>query len=465
MLNQNKVIFLKNLKSSIYDLSEDELNVAIDEFNISLEDISPSLLHDKKLAFSLCLKDSTNFEHLIKFHDDEDFVNQLIENQPSAYKYASKRVKSIQYIVENICFNHPQYFVLIPEKFKKDENLVALTFENNLNDEANASWLSVPEPVCSNKKLVKKLLLSNKGIYKYLNDEMKNDDILIKTVLVDYYKFKYLPEDKKENIDYMKLACKKSGMAIKDFTSKSLNSANLMIDFLVRFPGAIFWCGENIKNSEKIAIEICHKNIHPHPYAFFSEKVKSNREIAEKSILANVSSGEYLPSNLKADEMLFKKIISSANFNYESLVWFDESIKNSVELMQLAIEKDKRSLKYLGNSLKNNKEFIETLLNSTENNVFSQISKWRETFSLLSYQDEDFKVFNVFLQKIQICLADKTYDEKNLSFKSFLNELKKSSLKEDLTEGDCIANYYSLILKENLDSTLSVKSNSVKIKI
>lgn len=465
MNKKSRTNFLTQLHSNISELSKNELSIAIENWDILLEEVSHTLLRNKKLAMAFSLKDVSNFERLNDFHDNEDFVKELMLNHPIAYKYASKRVKNIQDIVESICFDNPQYFNLLPEKFKINKQLIYSTFENHTTEEGNASWLSVLEPVCSNKKLVKNILLTNKGIYKYLNTALKNDDEIIKLALKDFYMFKHLPDDKKENIEYMNLSCSISGFPIKDFSQKVLNSPQIMSSFLKRFPGAIFWCGGSIKDNEEIAIDICGQRLHPTPYSFFSEKVRSNSSIAEASLLANVSASQYLPDVLASDEKLVKVLIKNPKFNCECIHWFNDSIKNSLDVMKLAIKRDRQALKHVGTSLKNNKDFIEYLLPITEANMFSQVSKWRETFSLLSYREEDIKTFSVFLEKIQTHLTDKTYQEQSAAFKSFMKELKNTPLKEKLIEGDAIANYNSIVLKENLDSILSSKPKKIKTKI
>jgi len=422
------------------------------------------------VATYYCQVDIDNLQKFTHLQDDENFINQLINNDPfisaQALQYASKRIKCLDYIVENACLHDGQSLLYAHPKYYRDEHMVSIAFgtANRIN---NQDWKEVDKSISLNKEFVFELVSVNRNLYKELDVSLQNNSKFIKQVLEKHTGYRMLPDNQKRKISCMKLAASKSGLCIEHFPKDILNDAQTMNIFLSKHPGAIKWCGESLKSSLSTADMVCNHSLTPHPYGFFNESIRANKEIALMSLMHQSECSEHLPESLRNDE-IFLKLLLSKNIDIKILKDYSQSIRSNAFLMKEICVQHPSAVQYIEDSLRYSSEFVQVVVDALPETrksspaAYNNFLNLKKIFKEFNFKELDLEIFEIFVEKIK-----QMGFEKELSFylASLFKDLPEQNKQPHLCSDNAVDNFNSLLLEFKLSQSLSEKDKKIKIKI
>ena len=451
-------------EDELASLTSNFLFAQMDLLNVTPYDFSHKILKKFTIALLCCDYEETFIQELPHFQDDENFIAELIPSQPLAFKYVSKRIKKIEYLAHMACNQDPANFLFIDDSLKNNNDIIYSIFSNmSSSDKNNILWNNVEIIKRKDKELIKSIMSDNQGIYKYLDEDLKNDNSIIELALQDFNQFKNLPESKKDDISLMNLASKSSGLVIKNFTKDTLNNEEIMKKFLEIYPGSIQWCGEKVKASKQIAKIICKYKCIPSNLLFLSEEIKNDKDIVELAILSDYTSTDCMSDLLKEDKNFILKLIENPLLNFKFFEYLDENIRNCSDIMKKSIDKNFESLKYTGSMLKHDKEFLNEIIlsNLVENSTsFEKTTILTKIFKELAYGQDSINIIKFFLErKIEI------NNNLETSLDTLVFNMKDCELKQYLSQANNLKALNSRILKNSFEDSLNEKKESFKIKL
>lgn len=452
-------------EEGLSSLTSNFLFVQMDLLNLTPYDFPNKILKNFTIALLCCSHEENFLQELPNFQDDESFIAELIPFQPLAFKYASKRIKKIEYLAHMVCNHNPAAFLFIDDSLKNNNDIIYSIFTNmSSSDKNNILWNNVEIIKRKDKELIRSIMSDNQGIYKYLDYEFKNDNSIIELALQDFNQFKNLPESKKDDISLMNLAAKSSGLVIKNFTENTLNNEEIMKEFLEIYPGTIQWCGKKVKASKKIAKIVCKYKCIPSNLLFLSEEIKNDKDIMELAILSDYTSTDFVSDLLKQDKDFILKLIESPILNFKFFEYLDESIRNCPDIMKKSIDKNFESLKYTGSILKHDKEFLNEIIlsNFIESSLsFEKINMLTKIFKELAYGQDSINIIKFFLEK-KIEINTNNFET---SLNTLVFNMKDCELKKYLSQANNLKALNSRILKNSFEYSLNEKRESLKIKL
>jgi len=420
------------------------------------------------VATYYCQVDIDNLQNFTHLQDDENFINDLINNDPfisaKALQYASKRIKALDYIVENACLNDGQALLYAHPQYYSDEHMVSIAFgtANRIN---NQDWKDVDKKISLNKELVFEFLGVNRNLYKELDVSLQNNSKFIKQVLEKHTGYCMLPDNQKRKLSHMKLATSKSGLCIEHFPKDILNDAHTMNVFLSKHPGAIKWCGESLKSSLSTAHIVCNHCLTPHPYRFFNESIRQNKEVALMSLTHQSECSEFLPESLRNDE-IFLKLLLSKNIDIKILKDYSKSIRSDDSLMKQICIQYPTAVQYVEDSLRYSREFVQFVVDGiTSKNTpaaYENFVNLRKLFKNFNFKDPNIEIFEIFVEKIKKMGFEK---ELSIYLPKLFKELPEENKQPQLCNDNAVDNFNSLLLESKLSKSLSEKAKKIKIKI
>ena len=383
-----------------------------------------------------------------KLKNDSDFVLRALQQKfkrnyrdNDTFKYASDNLKNNKKLaLEAIKYSEGRAIEYISENLKNDPD-IALQAANS-----KYGFYSLPDKIKKDRNLV---LIAAKNSNISLTEEFKDDEeIIFQNPKLAYQASDRIKSDKNFLLKLIKI-------------NKETNFTSGMVGLLEQF-------SENLKNDREVAKIAIESSL---PYAFddISDKLKDDYDILKLALSKGAGINFFSKSSHKDDvELGLLALKNSTNKNYEL---FSDNLKSNKKIALLAVETKANNIMFLPQQLRNDSEiFIKTLKKLREYDVDKvgqfigeQLRDNKEFFiKMISSQSAFYKYISENLKKDkELALL---YVHKKGDF-NFLNEDLKKNLDIALTaikslkaQGEAFG---SISLQELFDSFSSeIKENS-----
>lgn len=363
------------LQNSPIDFLQDKIEDIIIYGHIGVEDIPEVLLNDKNVAVLLTKKQLYSMDFLpFNLRDDEEFINEIAQINGNILKYATSRIRNIDYILENAIRANSESLQYIPDS-KKTIDLCDLALFNN-NKGFPEVWQYVPEYL--NKEwYIKSVGKKVPEIYKYIDQKFKDDIIFTNTFLEYSDILEFASDVIKDNDESVELACSRytneRWYNFKHASDRLKNDSSFVWKIVKYDANQIHYCGESIKNDTQLALKMhannsckSKKNI----LEFFNEKVKSNEAVAMAALKFDYLSAPYISHKLKNNKNFLINYIEQEEFKAFNLQYFSINLRNDKEIMLKAATKNSSSLNHISQELKFSQQFLNDLLTNKETDIF-----------------------------------------------------------------------------------------------
>ena len=253
-------------------------------------------------------------------------------------------------------------------------------FKNGKITTTNVNIIFLPYKKEDVEKIIDKTNKSCFGYYQILesnfpNEELKSDKLFVKMALShcsDYYK--YISNELKEDNEIIDIAIKYGSIRnLKYITKKYKEDYKFMKIYLDAPLYLIEYAGYNIKDNKEIVINILNEK--PEYFQYISKRLRNNKEIIQLCI-----------QKLKNTDCKSTNIMKSLSSYYKD----DKSIV--IELLKI----DGKQLEYVSNRLKKDNEVVYTAINNDSHSFIyaDKILFNDKKFILLALTNKDFFGYN-----------------------------------------------------------------------
>ncbi|MGR3952458.1 MAG: DUF4116 domain-containing protein [Chlamydia sp.] len=280
--------------------------------------------------------------------DNVEFMQPLIENRGDlAYQHASKRIRNIQDIA----------YLAIKKSFDSMKYL---------GDELknNAEFI---------ESLMKQIKQKGYTIYQYASKTLRSTPNLFYVVMkadeqIAYNALKYIEPCLADDIEFMRPLIEKYGyQAYRHAGKKICNMADIAHLAIKKSFESMKYLGDELKNEQDFVKSLI--TIDPSYFSHIGKAAQNNLNIAYDLLnhhKTEYSYLQYIGPDI-ADNLEFIKA-AIQKFGHPVIQYASEKIRNMSDLMHIVNESNTALLQYLGNTLKNDPEFIQSCM---EKNLFS----------------------------------------------------------------------------------------------
>lgn len=176
----------------------------------------------------------------------------------------------------------------------------------------------------------------------------------------------------KDNKEIVKIAVQNEGVALRYASDRLKNDVEIVKDAISNDYHAIDFIGEEARNNKDVLLTAIENEIIGYrPYSdggyesyvltFFNKKFCSDREVMMAAIKSNYSSIRFIDESLKNDKEIFKLAIENCTIKH----WEKENLDScTVDYYRTPI-----ILEYAGDEIKNDKEIVELAISKDKENV------------------------------------------------------------------------------------------------
>jgi hypothetical protein len=157
----------------------DEIMDALISERLTIDEISEEDLDNEELAYFLSrFKAGKYFDRVSeRLRDDEEFMEELLfEEDPSLFKYASLRIRSIRSFAMEAVQMEGSNMEFLPDAFKDDEEiaLAALDYIDGI------AWYHLSNRLKQDQDFIEKALIKCYHVLKFLPEEYRTDANIIR---------------------------------------------------------------------------------------------------------------------------------------------------------------------------------------------------------------------------------------------------------------------------------------------
>jgi len=329
---------------------------------------------------------------------NDEIIEKLLPSILPIYECFSKEKKNdVEFNLKLVKSNYKTYLYMNDEMCKNKE--LAEYFLRNVKDELRLKdEYNKIKPILKffskDKEFLKKILLKNWYIFKYFDENKKNDIEFIKIFLTSYFNSKNKKQLKKLSKEQQKIVKATVKDQLNEFEySNYTDGQKLYIDFLTVL----------IKLSKcrigRLTIEFYYGIITPE---FIPNKLKyKNKEIITKllELQRNLDFMKHMDSRLKKDISFAKKLI---RINPEVLSYFDEEVRDNYDIALLCIKKG-GLLKNVSKRLTDNEEIKKLALKNNFNNISYASKRLRNDAELIYSCLQKYKEVRMFPSTLEKC--------------------------------------------------------------
>lgn len=367
----------------------------IEHSSLNFNKLPDSARNDKQLLMLIANKESSEFSNFPDWaRDDKDIVKSLSDFGWGVFENISERLRADREIVllglsgdssnnlEHVTSEelkndieilklavsgHGQALHWVPEKWRSDKDLLEIILSNKVS--ATYSFEHFPLEYRDNEDIAKKVINDDAGCFQYLSERLRdNREIALSAVKNGGGYLKYASLRLRDDKEFVKIALKNNTWStLRSVSERLKNDIEIVLAYVSIDNRTLQDFADEFKDNQRV-IEECMKErksdwsekmfIQGAAYQYFSDRFKTNREIA-------------LHMSLGTD------------FNLGSA---PENFRKDKEIVKNAVKESSNNFKYIGSELLNNFDYIKELYSLNE--------------GVLSYMNEDLKA-QLFTTKIQ----------------------------------------------------------------
>ncbi len=403
------------------------------------ETIEKFLINDEKITkynIYKTLMDLLKKKHELSNLSDKEFVNEIIENNKSAFD------EKLDFdALKNTYANYIEY----DENILKDiDNYIE---ENCILEDYSLDYFKSPEFV--NELLEREITFEHKldwfieeseifnDVLEYVSDEVRNNKNYFEKIKVDKFPV-LIGENLKSNEDFILKNIYK--FEYKYINEKLKHNRNFILKLITKAPHLFYCLDEKFRDDKEIVLKVLEEKLKEKDninienkiineivivvdYGFLkyvSDRLKENPEIIEKALECDIEEYEYLPKKYKNDKKIIEKVLSTKKdvakyleneikndtkyleelylkYDFPIVYTNNEIINkyaNNKDIMKKEIYKNDEAINYISDELLKDKEYIMNVIN---NDKF-KISYFNDNKKLLKEYKDDEEVMELLIK-------------------------------------------------------------------
>ncbi len=262
------------------------------------------------------------------------------------------KIRIVKYVINNEQRKRIMHKAEIIEKFNKGEILAYKDFTEELRKDPD---------------VYKAAIKLNKLAYKYaLGDILKDKEMIKLAIKATHYNYKTVPEelksDKNLNLELVMI----NPSIFKLMKEESQKDEDIFSLVLARLgeDDSIMYVKKYFKDSENILMKVIENKLR-YGIHVFSDKLKNDKKILEKILPMRREEICYFSKEVRDRKDVFDMCIEN---NYENIVYFDYK-KENIPVYKKACEINMRLFSFLPEEIRDNKEFVMSLLKNTNESM------------------------------------------------------------------------------------------------
>ena len=352
------------------DLSPDELAFAqtlLQPANVTNRlsaDISPetarkalALLNHKTLVLAAVKNNGLDVKYAsAKMRDDRDVMMQAVRQNGLALRYASSRLKDDRKLVQMAVTNNSSALQFAGARSRDDTAVVRIAVQRTNYIDSNALQYASNRLKSDKQIVLLALRQENSDALQFADDSLKHDR---QVILAARSGLKYASEPLKNEKTLVLEMLRKYAAHCNAIVYYAGERLQQDVDFLQRVFQKkqctnlnIVLNPQNRKNTKLARLAVQH---HGKLILLFDESIRNSREIVKLAIKNDPDALEYAGEQLKKD----KSVVLAALAKNASLLRFaDVSLRNNPDVVLAAIKKSPTSFAYAGKRLKKDRSFV-----------------------------------------------------------------------------------------------------------
>ncbi len=457
-------------------------------------------------------KHKISLEDIFKDFDEEAagnevFFRNVVKLDGTALKYASIKICDNKEIVMNAVQESGFALLHASDRLKNDEDIV-LQSTKERSDLYN-NHLVFPETLLKNREFVLKLIQSNSYNIIFIPNNLKDDNLLYLTALTNdssILDFRYKAFDEKvynklfkllENKEFATEVILKNIYVFNYLPDELKKSESFILNLIERLSELTTKVGFDTNNQKReILVSIIKSNnnnrriinaglkytiddIYLGELLFknIADDLYNNQDFILCAMEINGFLLQYIPNNFKNHKaIVFNAIINYSNIksgqlgNDSPLKYASESIRNDIEVVLAAIQKDGRAISYVSDNLKKNVDIVfESLKNGAGLSYFKYLPfelQNRENLLLtLKNGGGDIDLIPINFRDKELLMSAIKYYAKNLSQASAELKNDKEIVLAAVKSFGELLEFVSYELRNDLEIVLSaVSQNGAALK-
>jgi hypothetical protein len=306
-----------------------------------------------------------------RLKDDEAFVELVLNKQIGNYKYASERIQNISKWAWKV--TEEGYYQDVPEPTNRDHDMILRAFETH-----SQTFYHLPEDIRDNQEyidLAMKHSLGDSVVFNSFPAKYKDDDdIAFKMVQKSGFCFRHVSDRLKANKDLALLSLQQDARNIGEMPEELQKDPEIVRAAFTG--GSSFSMGPAIKNvpsellEQRVFAELGSQT--GQSLEYFPEW-QDDRELVLQFTKKKIQNYQYVSARLKKDRTVVLSYVGHKH-SWVQLNEVPKEFRNDEEIVELALIGNASNAKHMSKELLNNTEFIKKMT-TTNSEILSYLPK------------------------------------------------------------------------------------------
>jgi hypothetical protein len=342
----------------------------MEQGRLEFDKLPESARNDKQLLMLIANKESSEFSNFPDWaKDDKDIVKSLSDFGWGVFENISERLRAdreivllglggdssnnLEYVTSEELKNdkeilkiavsgHSQALHWVPEKWRSDKDLLDIILSKEVT--ATYSFEHFSLEYRDNEDIAKKVINDDAGCFQYLSERLRdNREIALSAVKNRGIYLEYASLRLRDDKEFVKIALKNDTWStLRSVSDRLKNDIEIVLACVLIDNRTLQDFADEFKDNERV-IEECMKKrksdwsdkmfIQGAAYQYFSDRFKTNREIALHMSLGTDFNLGSAPENFRKDREIVKNAVKESANNFEHIG--SELLKNCSYLKEL----------------------------------------------------------------------------------------------------------------------------------
>jgi hypothetical protein len=274
--------------------------------------------------------------------------------------------------------NNGRYLQHVCKKLKNDKEIVLTAVTSYAGSLKFAS-----KELKKDHEIVLQAVKKKGSSLAFADYSLKSDpEFMLKSINLSYYSLNFASKNLKNDKEFILKAIKQSTGKILQYSGEKMKQdKEVVIEAVKSHSCSLKFASEELKNDIDVVMALLSTKKDfdlDDPFKFVGKKFKGDREIALKAVKRNGKSIQSVSEDLMKDREIILNALKNEYIVFKFLIQIDSDYMNDKEIVLAAVQSNRRmlqyaseemkndmdvglkvgSLEYIGNKLKNNKEFL-----------------------------------------------------------------------------------------------------------
>ncbi len=390
-------------------------------------------------------------------------IMENIDKPIPCLKFAADKIKNSRYLVKQAVSSFSRDFIFVPDSLKNDDEIVeiAITKSGLLLEHASVRLKSnkdiviksiqhkgddngfryANQELMGNKEIALLAIKNHPKNIKYISDELKDDEDIVKAALKGSSKYdgllQHAGKNCKKNPEIINLALKHDETNSAFISKELTNNPELILPIIKRYPKSFTILGPQLRNNKKIMIELMH--INKDSYKITGTELKNNEEFIRTLIKITPEAYTITGDDLLENESFLRSVVTEYPATYPLLTrayrLVNSQLRNDEVFVRSIMSQYPEAYDIAGHMLCENEGFMRFMI--------SKNSKAYEKAGFILCGNENFMLF-------MISKHPKAYEKASSNFRNneaFVISLMESDPENYKVAGTKLRNNQSFMLE------------------